>query len=834
MNYPHNIEQKLGFDQIREALKKQCLTESGKIKIDKLHFLTDHKKIETELSITDEMREILVLDYNFPLSYFDNLSRIFEQLKVEDASLDLQEIVALKKFIDVLRAVIRFFEDEKHAKFTALIRLSKTTTFHKYVSDQINNIINNKGEIKDNASVDLAHIRRSIRSKRNDVSKQITQVYAKIKQAGWLDADLSATLVNGRLVVPIDSNHKRKITGMVHDVSSTGKTSYIEPSEVLNLNNEIVELEYQEKQEIEKILFQFCENIRPYTDDLESAFDFLSSIDMYRAKAKYAIAIKAIKPAVNPKAQLSLSKARHPILYLSLQKENKQLVPLNLNLQHKDKIVLISGPNAGGKSVALKTVGLLQLMLQYGLLLPVGGASEMGIFDKIFIDIGDEQSLDNDLSTYSSHLMNMKYFLKNCDEQSLILIDEFGTGTEPILGGAIAESVLEKLNETGTFGVITTHYSNLKHLASSKEGLLNAAMMFDNHQLQPLFQLELSQAGSSFAFEIARKIGIPEEVLEQASKKVGHEQVDFDKHLREVLRDKKYWNEKRYKIHREEKRLDTLLAELDNQLQNMTALRKKTIGEAKKEAEQMLTNVNKKVERTIREIRQVQADKQKTKAIRQEFEAFKQEIISREEQKENDKILRKIEQIKRKREEQKQKKALLASTKKPKESVRKKEEKTILSLSVGAKVKIKNSQTYGEILELKGPKALLLVGDMKMNVSSNQLELINQKEFKRHISQKQSSGQTVLFTDTMEKKMHFRAHLDLRGQRVDEAIWLLTRFIDDAIATNTRELKILHGTGTGALKIAVREYLQTVDLVASFKDELLEMGGAGITVVEMS
>ena len=835
VNYPKNIEEKLGFNQVISSVKKKCLTDSGKERIENLSFLTDYQKIDIELSVVDEMREILVLDYNFPLSYFDNLDSVFQKLKIEDAQVDLIEIVALKKFIDVLRSVVRFFEDEKNQKFKELSRLSGETVIHSYVNDQINRVINNKGEVKDNASPILLNIRRSIRQKRNEVSRQINSIYAKIKQAGWLDADISVTIVNGRLVVPIDSNHKRKITGMVHDVSATGKTSYVEPSEVLNLNNEIVELEYQEKQEIEKIIFELCENIRPYIEDLEQAFDFLSMIDMYRAKAKYAIEVQAIKVAVSSKAQISLSNARHPILYLTLKKEEKDVVPLNIQLKEKERIALISGPNAGGKSVALKTVGLLQLMLQYGFLLPVGGATEMGVFNQIFIDMGDEQSLDNDLSTYSSHLMNMKHFLRNCDADTLILIDEFGTGTEPALGGAIAESVLEELNRTETFGVITTHYSNLKHLAASKDGLVNAAMMFDNQKMQPLFQLELSQAGSSFAFEIARKIGIPEEILKKASGKVGHQQVDFDKHLREVLRDKKYWNEKRYKIRQEEKQLDDLIEELTKNTSDIKALRKETVSEAKKEAKAILDTVNKRVEKTIRDIRKTQADKEKTKQIRQEFEDFKQDILSQKKKEEEDKIFRKIEQIRRKQEQKKQQQIHKENTAESKTlfTKSKSQEKIVTSIEIGSKVKIKATQTYGEVLEIKGKKTLLAVGDMRMNVALNKLDLVSKKEFKNKTPQRKTSSNTVLFTNAMEKKMNFRAHLDLRGKRVDEALSLLTHFIDDAITTNTSELKILHGTGTGALKIAVREYLQTIDLVKSYKDELLEMGGAGITVVKM-
>lgn len=820
MNYPKHIEQKLGFDQILDSVKNKCLTESGKQMIDALTFLTSPEAIEKELNLVDEMREILVLDYHFPFAYFDHLSRVFEKLQIIDGRIDLDEIVALKKFLDVLRSVVQFFNDDKTKKFVELRSLVGQVMVHKYVSDQINGVVNAKGEVKDNASIELSNIRRSIRSRKNDVSKQINSVYAKIKQSGWLDADLSVTMVNGRIVVPIDASHKRKIPGMIHDVSATGKTAYIEPSEVLHLNNEIVELEYREKQEIERILKELCQQIQPYTPDLIQAFQFLSVIDMYRAKAQYAITLRAIRPAVNPHPQIGLNNARHPLLYISFLKEHKEVVPLNIRLENTDRIALISGPNAGGKSVALKTVGLLQLMLQYGFLIPVGGGSEMGVFDQLFIDIGDDQSIDNDLSTYSSHLLNMKHFLRNSNAKTLILIDEFGTGTEPAIGGAIAESVLEKLNETGTFGVITTHYSNLKHLAASRAGLVNAAMMFDNQKLQALFQLELSQAGSSFAFEIARKIGLPEDVLKSASEKVGQKQVDFDKHLREVLRDKKYWNEKRNQIRIKEKQMDELIVQLTADADAIKTLKKQTLSSAKKEAEALLKTVNKKVENTIMAIKSVQAEKEQTKAIRQEFEQFKKEIIEQKSKEQEDQILRKIEKLKnRKKKTKGQQIAPL------------KEEPKVLE--VGSKVKIKFTESFGEVLEWSGKNALLAVGDMRMNVALSKLEIVSNQDYKKNNPAKHRSG-NALFTNSMEKKLHFTARLDIRGKRVEEAMEMLAIFMDDAIATDTRELKILHGTGTGALKMASRDYLKSLPFVSSVKDELLEMGGAGVTVVHVS
>ncbi len=825
MIYPSNTNEKLGLNNLIAITQKQCLTESGKEVLSRLKFLTQLEDIDFAISLVDEMREILVLDYPFPLSHFAHQKQLIQKLKIEDQSIDLIDLIELKKFLDILRSVLNFFENEKHQRFKTLNKYLKRVKFHKYLTDRINNTVNSKGEIKDHASPELARLRSIMRKRKIEADKAVQQVYSRIKQSGWLDADISVTIVNGRVVVPIDSNHKRKINGMVHDVSATGKTSYIEPSEVLHINNELVDLEYQEKNEIERILLQISDDIRPYQEDINLSFKRLSVLDSIRAKAKLAIETESIRPAVCDEPKIQISNAKHPLLFLNFKKENREVVPLNIRLGEDDRMVLISGPNAGGKSVALKTVGLLQLMLQYGFLLPVGGATEMGIFSNIFLDMGDEQSLDNDLSTYSSHLNHMKYFVKNSHQRTLILIDEFGTGTEPNIGGAIAESVLESLNETGAYGVITTHYSNLKHFASSKEGLLNAAMMFDNRQMQPLFQIELGQAGSSFAFEIARKIGLPEEILQRASEKAGQEQIDFDKHLREVLRDKKYWNEKRQKIRKEEKRLDKLVEDLSSDAEQIKSLRKATIQEAKEEAKVIISTVNKKVENTIRDIRKAQAEKEKTKAIRKEFEDFKQEILEQKQAEREDKILRKIEKIKRQKSQQKQ------HQQKSKPNV-KVSNVTPKELVPGVKVKLKNTNTYGELVELRGANSKITIGEMHLNVKTSRLEPVSNQEFKKRNPKPQSSG-TQVYTDNYAKKLRFVAHLDVRGKRVDEALQLVGRFIDDAIATDTKSLKILHGTGTGALKVAIREYLSTIDLVESVKDEKLEMGGAGISVIQM-
>lgn len=821
-NYPNHINQKLGFEQIVRSAKNKCLTESGAQKLSEITFSTNYDHILEALSLTDEMREILVLDYHFPLSYFEPQKQILQILTIDDAALDIEQVVALRKLVDVLKAVLHFFSIESNQKFVTLKNLLGTTVYHAYVSDRISTVLNAKNEVKDQASSELQKIRQALRNRQHEVSLKVNSIFSKVKQSGWLDSDLSVTMVNGRWVVPIDATHKRKITGLVHDVSATGKTAYIEPAEVLHLNNEIVELEYREVQEIEKILFELTVDLRPYAPDLAQAYEKLSDLDMLRGKALLAIQMQGIKPAVNPEPGIHLVQAKHPILLQNLEKEGRKVVPLNLVLQTNERLVIISGPNAGGKSVALKTVGLLQLMLQHGFLIPVSGSTEMGIFEQIFIDIGDEQSLENDLSTYSSHLLNMKHFIKNAHSKTLILIDEFGTGTEPSLGGAIAEAVLEALNQSQVFGLITTHYTNLKHMAVSHTGLVNAAMMFDTQHIKPLFELEYGQAGSSFAFEIARKIGLPETVLQSASQKIGQSQVDFDKHLRELLRDKKYWNEKRQKIRQDEKRLDDLLLDIGAQAEAIKHTKKQTLSQAKKEAEEILRSANKQVEHTIKSIREAQADKEKTKEIRKEFESFKQQITVQKQSEEEDKILKKIEQIQnRKKQSKKPNKPILIDKILPTDA-----------LVIGSKVRISDTETYGEIASIHGQKAELLVGQVKMKVELSRLLSVNNAEYKKNLPPVKAS-QNTLYTDRLEKKMNFNAYLDLRGQRVEQAINALQIFIDDAISTDTKHLKILHGTGTGALKVAVRSYLQQIDLVRAFKDEMLELGGAGITLVEM-
>ena len=626
-------------------------------------------------------------------------------------------------------------------------------------------------------------------------------------------------------MIPVASAFKRKLNGIVHDESSTGKTSYIEPAEVVELNNQIRELEYAEMREIVRILTIFSSDIRQYIPDLMLAYEFLGKIDFIRAKAIYANDINGIKPYMENKCQLEWEGAVHPLLMMALRRENRKVVPLNITLTPKKHILLISGPNAGGKSVCLKTVGLLQYMLQCGLLIPVKENSVTGVFEKLFIDIGDEQSIENDLSTYSSHLMNMKFFLKNSNEKTLVLIDEFGTGTEPMLGGAIAESILSQLDQMKTFGVITTHYTNLKHFASSSEGIENAAMMYDSAKMEPLFQLDIGKPGSSFAFEIARKIGLPESILQMATEKIGKDHINFDKHLRDIVRDKRYWETKREKIRKVEKSLDELAGKYETDLGQLEKQRKEILLKAKQEAERILAEANKRIENTIFEIRESQADKEKTKQIRAKLTEFKLEVQESADVP-DEFIDKKIQKLKEKESHRNEKRAVR------KETVQKVIVQEPEVWKIGDKVLMTGNQNVGEILELNDKNAVVAFGQLRTSVSRDKLQKITNNEAKKV---QRTYNQTLpnINKGLSEKRLNFKTEIDVRGQRGEEAVQTIQAFIDDAIMLDFSELRILHGKGNGILKEMIRNYLKSEPIVKSVRDEHVQFGGAGITVVEL-
>ena len=697
---------------------------------------------------------------------------------------------------------------------------------YPYVLEAIDRIIDKRGVIKDNASSRLKEIRAELVGKSIQVTKRLNAILKQAQSDGIVDTDTSVSVRNGRGVIPVSAYDKRKIKGLIHDQSASGKTVFIEPEEIVEINNDIVELEYEEKREIVRILTAFADNVRPYIDDLLESNLFLGEIDFIRAKALLGNHLHSIKPVIVNKPFISWKRAIHPLLSLTFEKiPGRKVVPLDIVLDEKDRILLISGPNAGGKSVCLKTVGLLQYMLQCGLTIPVAEGSETGMFKNILIDIGDEQSIDNDLSTYSSHLINMKYFVKNGNEKTLILIDEFGTGTEPMLGGAIAEAILGELNRKKVFGVITTHYTNLKHFASLTEGIVNGAMAFDNHLMQPLFQLTIGKPGSSFAFEIARKIGLPEEILEEASGKAGVKNINYDRHLKDIARDKRYWETKRQSIRQQEKRLEELMAEYDKELSGAKILRKEIITKAKDEAQHLLNESNRMIESTIRQIKESQAEKEKTKDVRSRLEEFKSEVK---------------EQTKPIETQSEEKVAILSSRAKkiklePETEKEKEKHAPVASqvhpLKPGDAVRMIDTQAAGEIIEIKDKMVQVETGSLRFFVPIDRIERITKSDLKKSLRTNQVYREND--PGIVQRNINFKPEIDIRGVRGEEAINQVRDLIDNALIVQHRNLRILHGKGNGILRQLVRQYLATVDVVKTFRDEHVEFGGAGITVVEM-
>ena len=796
--------------------------------VDAMHFQDHFETISRHLGETNEFCRIIREVENFPSSHFYDLRSALQKIRIEGRFLEAEELFDLKRSLEAVRAIVQFFQKQEEHVFPLLKRKTERVQVFPYIYDRIDVILNKLGKIRDNASPELAQIRKSILSLQSNMSKRLHAILKQAQKDGLVDEDASVSIRDGRAVIPVLASNKRKIKGIVYDESGTGKTSYVEPNEIVEMNNEIRELEYAERREIVRILTDFSNDIRPYLTDLLYSYDFLGEIDFIRAKAMLAVEFNAISPEIQNTPLIQWHQAVHPLLQQALKRENRKIVPLNIHLDEKNHILLISGPNAGGKSVCLKTVGLLQYMLQCGLLIPVGEASKTGIFKQLFIDIGDEQSLENDLSTYSSHLMNMKHFVKYSNENTLVLIDEFGTGTEPMLGGAIAEAILDELNQLRAFGVITTHYTNLKHFASSAEGIVNGAMLYDSQNMNPLFQLEIGKPGSSFAFEIARKIGLPEEILEKATEKVGKKHIDFDRNLRKINRDKRYWEIKREKIRKVEKILDNMAANYETELKETQKQRKEILKKAREDAEGLLAGVNKRIENTILEIKQAQAEKEKTKLARKKLEKLKIEVG--ENTSDNDEhIAAKMEKLRRREEKRNQKRPAEAK----KEISKKKPEKQI-ELKPGDKVRIVGQQTIGDLIELNEKNAVVAFGQLITTLPRKQVERLSNNEAKKVEKSAKSGTGTRLLSNFSERRLTFKPEIDVRGQRAEEAIPKIQEFIDEAIMFEVAQLRILHGKGHGILKETIRNFLRSEPMVRNFNDEHVDFGGAGITVVNLA
>jgi len=808
-------------------VKEHCLFEPGRELIEALHMLQSAEEIDSQLSLVDEFRHIQTGDEDFPIHQFHDSRKALKKAAIEGAFLEVEELAGLAKSLESVRLIVNFFQNREEDEYPRLRELTRSVKLYPFVSERIGKILNKHGQVRDNASPELQQVRREIMSRQSSVTRLMNKLVKKAQSEGWVEEDIGATFRNGRPVIPVSASFKRSIGGLVHDESTSGKTVFIEPAEVVELSNEIRELEYAERREIIRILTVFTNDIRPYLEELTAMHGFLAEIDAIRARALFAIRIRAIRPKLSEGPLIEWYDAIHPLLFLAFQKSGREVVPLNIALNGEGRMLLISGPNAGGKSVCLQTVGLIQYMLQCGMLVPVEEASRFGVFSAICIDIGDEQSIDNDLSTYSSHLVNMKYFLKHASADSLVLIDEFGTGTEPMLGGAIAESILENLNGAGTFGVLTTHYTNLKHFAASAEGIINGAMLFDNHKMQPLYELQIGKPGSSFAFEIARKIGLPEEVLQHASEKVGQDHIDFDKHLRDVLRDKKYWERKRQKIRLSEKKLEDLMLKYEQELGESEKKRKVLIAEAKKQAEEMLAQANRQIENTIREIKESNAEKEQTREARQKLETFR-EMVSKEETAAENELAREYHKLKEREEElgkirpDLRKKTQQKTTGKPKKAAD-------TTIRVGDTVHVEGQDAPGEVMELQGKNAVVAFGNLKSRVKLDKLTRI-QSDREKPPAEKKSSINLGDW-NVSKRRVLFRPEIDVRGKRADEALQKVTELIDEAIMVGASEVHILHGKGDGILRQLIRDFLHTSDVVDSFADEHVERGGAGITVV---
>ena len=848
MIYPNTFENKIGFNEIRTLLRERCLSSLGKEEIDKIAFMDDMKAINTQLARVREFRKLQEEAEDFPISYFFDVRQSVARLRLEGTHLEEDELFDLRRSMgticDIVAYLNRCDEDEasipqdgwKHEPvypYPALHELADGVMTYPQILQRIDQILDKFGKIRDTASPELNNIRRELAKTEGSISRTLYSILRSAQSEGLIEKDVTPAMRDGRLVIPIVPTMKRKIKGIVHDESASGKTLFVEPTEVVEANNRVRELEAEERREIIRILNEIAKTIRPHVPQILASYKLLAQIDMIRAKAELAKLIGGIEPEVGKYPLIDWIEATHPLLRLSLEKQGKKVVPLEIMLTRNKRMLIISGPNAGGKSVCLKTVGLLQYMLQCGLSIPMSERSKAGIFQNILIDIGDKQSIEDDLSTYSSHLTNMKNMMKSANDRTLILIDEFGTGTEPQIGGAIAEAVLKQFCIKKAYGVITTHYQNLKHFADSHEGVVNGAMLYDRHQMQALFQLQIGQPGSSFAIEIARKIGLPEQVIHDASEIVGSDYIQSDKYLQDIVRDKRYWESKRQTIHQREKQMEQTISKYESELTDLEKSRKEVLAKAKERAEELFKESNKKIENVIREIREKQAEKEETKKLRDSLKDFKEGIADIDKQAEDDKIARKMAQIlrrkdnKNKRKKEKEEKATDATSLQNSTITQAQNSK----FKEGDTVRIKGTTTVGTIESLQDKNVVVIFGGLRSTTAIKKIEHATppkKEEPRPYMTVGKQTRETI-----DSKKLNFKQDLDVRGMRGEEALNAVMYFIDDATLVGMSRVRILHGTGTGILRQLIRQYLATVPAVTSYKDEHVQFGGAGITVVDL-
>ena len=841
MTIDKRLEQKLGFDRVRQIISDRCSTAYATERTATETFSSDPAEIRKRLLMTDEMRLIMMFEDSFPSGGFIDCIDFLKPLERSSSAIDIISLRKLRTMLDTLRKVTAFFNGVKDGVYPCLKRMAAPIMGFPEVQRRIDTILDRYGEVKDTASDELYSIRKSLREKEGAISRRMSAILKKAQEEGIVDSDAGVSVRDGKMLIPVSAANKKRIPGFIYDESASGKTAFIEPAEVVELDNQIKELQFSEQREIVRILYEFSEFLRPYIPELVESAKYLGEIDFIMAKAQIALDFIAGMPVLSENGEMNLRKARHPLLERALKKEKKEIVPLTATLTSQKHILLISGPNAGGKSVCLKTVGLLQYMFQWGMLIPTSETSEMMVFDRIMVDIGDDQSLENDLSTYSSFLMNMKDMLAKADDRTLVLIDEFGSGTEPAAGGAIAEAILSELDKRGAYGVITTHYTNLKLYASGETGVVNGAMMFDVKNIAPLFKLEMGLPGNSFAFELARKTGLPENIIKDAETRAGEEFVGIERNLRKIARNRKALDEKLERIRHTDRTLENITDRYQRELQQIQQMKKEIIEQAKKEAEEIIRKANKQVESTIRTIKESQAERGATQEARRELQGFLGMLSAKKEQEEKERedyIERKIKQIDERRARRQKKKEERADERVQQELREQQAEQERLEafrtapLKVGEKVRIKDNGMVGEVTKVSAKAVVVVVGNISTKLPHDKVERITSNEFRSAVKEV-ARPQTAIRIDTSinERKLNFSTELDVRGERLNDAVEKVTRYIDDAVMVGVSSVRIIHGKGTGVLRDELQKLIRTIPGVASVRDEHIQFGGTGVTIV---
>ena len=841
MTIDKRLEQKLGFDRVRQIISDRCSTAYASERTATETFSTDQAEIRRRLLLTDEMRLIMMFEDSFPSGGFIDCIDFLKPLERTSSAIDLISLRKLRTMLDTLRKVTSFFNGVKDGVYPNLKRMAAPIMGFPEVQRRIDTILDRYGEVKDTASDELYAIRKALHEKEGAISRRMSAILRKAQEEGIVDGDAGVSIRDGKMLIPVSAANKKRIPGFIYDESASGKTAFIEPAEVVELDNQIKELKFSEQREVMRILFEFTEFLRPYIPDLTDAARYLGEIDFLMAKAQIALDFIAGMPVISENGEMNLRKARHPLLERTLKKEKKEIVPLTATLTRDKHILLISGPNAGGKSVCLKTVGLLQYMFQWGMLIPTSETSELMIFDRIMVDIGDDQSIDNDLSTYSSFLVNMKDMLAKADNRTLVLIDEFGSGTEPAAGGAIAEAILSEFDKRGAYGVITTHYTNLKLYASANTGVMNGAMMFDVKNIAPMFKLEMGLPGNSFAFELARKMGLPENIIKDAENRAGEEFVGIERNLRKIARNRKALDEKLERIRNTDKTLENITDKYQKELQQIRSLKKDILDQARKEAEEIIKGANRQVENTIKTIKEAQAEKETTQEARKELQGFMSILTARKEKEQKDKddyIERKIQQIDARRERQKQRKAQRADDKAQQEMREQQAEQERLEafrsapLKVGEKVRIKDNGMVGEVTKVSAKAVVVIIGNISSKMPHDKVERITSNEFKSAVKEVARPVSAIKVDSSInERKLNFSTEIDVRGERLNDAVEKVTRYVDDAIMLGVSNVRIIHGKGTGVLRDELQKLLRTMPGVASVRDEHIQFGGTGVTIV---